>query len=147
MLEYHVLLHTQVKDVYEQAEKYLPDRLRTFDTFLQLYFRKDVMMFEIGHFAGCFWLADIIPGWRAGVHIITWGEEAKHQSVRAKGVLRELMRMFRFKKLCSFVPIHFEAVARFAEKIGFVTEGVEKYGDYYDGNIVDLLILAFFLED
>jgi hypothetical protein len=147
MLEYHVLQHIQLKPLYEHAEKYLPDRLRSFDAFLQLYFRKDVMFFEIGDFAGAFWLTDIIPGWRAGVHIITWDEAAKHQSARSRAVLLEVMSLFRFRKLCAFVPTHFEAVARFTEKVGFITEGVEKLGDYYDGRIVDLLILAFFKEE
>lgn len=147
MLEYHVLGPNQVQQVYEQVKQYLPDRCRTLDYFIQLYLRKDVMMFELGTFAGVFWLSDIVPGWRAYAHVIVWDDAARDQSVRGRGILKELMRLFRLRKLCALIPTTFEAAARFADKLGFAVEGVEKLADYYDGQLVDMMICGLYKEE
>lgn len=147
MLKYRILLPDQLKLAYEQVEKYMPDRCRTLNYFVELYFRKDTMMFELGTFAGLLWLTGISPGWRAGVHVVVWSDEARHQATRGRGILREIMEMYRLRKLIAYIPTTFEAVARFADKIGFTSEGVEKLGDYYDGQLVDFQIMALMKED
>lgn len=144
MLNYYVLTPVQLPATFEHVKEFLPDRFRSIDEFIRLYFQKDTMMFEIGNFAGAFWLANIVPGWRATAHIVVWDETAKKQATRAAGVLRELCRMFRLQKVNAYVPTHLEGAARFVEKIGFVTEGVEKLADYYDGRLVDYLLTAFY---
>lgn len=147
MLNYFILQPQQVQAVFEKVKDFVPDRYRSLEQFVQLYFRKDTMFFEIGDFYGAFWLADIIPGWRATVHVVCWDNESKDQSLRARAILKELCRLFRFRKLTAYIPTHLEAAARFAEKIGFVTEGVEKLAEYYDGRLVDYLLTAFYKED
>ena len=145
MIKYRILLPEQASDVYSRIEKFLPDNLRNLNVFLQLFLRKDTMFFEVGDYQGVFWFLNIVPGWKADVHIVLWDEKARGLSEDAKRILLEIKHLLRLRRVGAYIPDtpEYMPTLKYVEKIGFRYEGLLKLADKYDDQIVNIHAWAF----
>lgn len=144
MIKYGALLPSQLEKVYDEIVKFLPDSFRSKEAFLSMYLSKSCEFFEIGDFQGVFWFANLVRGWQATVHIVIWDDAARGQVDRARGILHQLMDIYRLKRLTAIIPETLPEAIAYAEKIGFVNEGSHPYGDMYDGLYVTMYDYALF---
>ena len=147
MIKAQVLLPSQLPEVYKRIEPYLPDRVRDYNTLVQLYLDKSTLFFEIGDFEGVFWLSDLVPGWYASVHIVTWSNAITEKYARARTILKDIMFLFRLQKLVARIPIIFPEAIKFVEELGFSLEGTHKLGDRYNDEYVTVFSYGLFPED
>jgi RimJ/RimL family protein N-acetyltransferase len=147
MIKYRFLLPELVGDVFEHVKDFIPDNQRNLQAFIQLFLAKDSMFMEVGDFQGVFWFTDIIPGWKANVHVVLWDEAVHHQHASALTFLRELAFKLRLKRINAFIPEHNEAAQKYASRLGFQHEGLIHYGDRYDGKLQDIHVFGLFGED
>jgi hypothetical protein len=145
MITYRFLLPEQVHDVYQRVETYLPDARRNIQAFVQLYLSKDSAFFEVGEYQGVFWFSNVVPGWKADVHINLWDDAVKHQSLEAKRILNQLMHLFRLRHSFASIPAlpKFEPALRYTEKVGFSYHGLLPRVDQYEGQRTDMHMLSF----
>jgi len=142
-----ILLLDQLGIVFEKMLSYLPDSLRSFDSFLALYQAPTSAFFEVGEMEGAFWLTSIIPGWKADGHLILWGKKVLRQDERTKKVIQELFHLYKLVRLQAFAPVKMQGACRYAERLGFSMEGVLRKAGLYDNEYVDLAIYALLKED
>jgi len=147
MVKYCYLLPHKVPEVFEKVKSYLPDSLRTLEAFLYIYNLQNSAFFEVGDMEGAFWLSDMVPGDRANVHTVLWGENVKKQHARARQILKELFQLYSLRRLQAFIPTIFEAACSLADSLGFTLEGVLRRFDVYDGVRVDVAVYALLKEE
>jgi len=135
---YTFLSPDKLAQTYEKVVQYLPDVYRSPEAFLSLYSAKSSLFFEVGDFAGVFWLTDIWVGWKACVHIVLWGKEFRGMPTIAGEVLAELMDLLKLQRLEAFVPTNMRGACSYTERVGFEPEGVLRRAARYDGKVVDL---------
>lgn len=147
MLKYRFLLPDQLPAVYEAVKDYLPDSARSPNAFAAVYYSKDSMFFEVGDFQGVFWLSNIVPGWKANVHIVLWDEAVRGQHSIARHIISELADRLRLRRIAGYIPATFIPAIKYAERVGFRYEGVHSLLDRYNNELVDVHSYALLEED
>jgi RimJ/RimL family protein N-acetyltransferase len=145
-IQYRLLLPEQVKQTYDAVKDYLPDSLRELNSFIALYLSKDSMFLEIGDFQGVVWLSNIIPGWKANVHIVLWDKDIHGQYTEGNRIERELAQLLRLRRITAYIPSTFTPAIHFAEQLGFVYEGLHRLADRYNEELVDVYSYALLEE-
>lgn len=157
-MRFKVLLPDQLGLVYQKALKTLPDVYKAPEAFFALYALRDSLFLEVGDFDGAVWLLNIIPGWKASIHIVLWEpisairKNAKKALVlgqynTAKIVIRELFYFLRLQRLDCYIPVRAKGACRYAENVGFTMEGIMHKAGCYNSTYVDIATYAIFKED
>lgn len=140
MLKHRLMLPEQIRDAYERVRDYLPDSLKNINAFVGLFLQKDSLFIELGDYQGMLWFTNLIPGWKANVHVVLWDEKLHGRSDEAREILNFYRRFLRLRRLSAYVPDRpeYANAVRYCEKIGFRYEGLLKYVDQYDEQLTDI---------
>jgi len=147
-----LLLPVELPYVYEHFQKYLPDSWRNPGPFTLLFSRRDCLFFRLGEAplpSGCLFLTDIVPGWKATLHVSIWEKDMR--GLGKKGVVYDfltwLIDFVGVIRIEALVPTDNIIAHRYAERAGLHREGVLRKGGAFDGVLKDLVIYGRLKED
>ena len=137
MFQFHLLNLQECLELYPKVEPYLPDAMRN-----PTLWASSINAFGIEN--GVVWLSDIRVGFRANVHVVTWGP---HSAAVPEEIVEIIMELYNLKRLEALIPFENYRACRLAERAGFLHEGMLRKADQFDGKIVDLHVYAKIKEE
>lgn len=105
------------------------------------------VIYEIGDFDGILVLANIIPGWKAGLTFKLWNKKRWGPDFMREGkeFIAALMKAFKLQRLDTTSPD--PRIIKMAKICGFKIEGTQKQGFSWDGKRYDNVLLAIVREE
>jgi len=134
---FHLLNLQECLELYPKVEPYLPDAMRN-----PTLWASSINAFKIEN--GSVWLSDIRVGFRANIHVVTWGP---HSSIKPERVVEYLMSLYNLQRLEALIPSDNYKACRLAEEMGFTYEGLLRKADKYEGKLVGLHVYSKIKEE
>jgi RimJ/RimL family protein N-acetyltransferase len=105
------------------------------------------VIFELVPRAGVFWVTGLRIGQQAAGHIHIWDNSWRGKASELRPVFETLMCMYQLRRLSAYIPSTNTLACRFAERVGFVMEGVLRSAGSMKGVPVDLVAYSLLKED
>jgi RimJ/RimL family protein N-acetyltransferase len=150
-VQHKVLTRQNLWDLWETVRKF--DRLFSDETrgdpiAFWKNILKDSVILETDDGGGILTLSNVKPGLRAEAHLTFWDHKLSPRIELIRDCLVWAFLNFDLYRIEVFIPvIGGPALRRFLEKLGFKKEGILRNRSWYQGQLIDTVLLSILREE